>query len=77
MVLGISILVLIVITIVVKLILDWYMKTKSGYMLRAVGDNDALVTSMGVDKGKVRIIGLAVANGLVALSGCVFAQQQG
>jgi putative ABC transport system permease protein len=52
------------------------MKTASGYMLRAVGDNDALVTSMGVDKGKVRIVGLAIANGLVALSGCVFAQQQ-
>ena len=52
-------------------------QTKSGYMLRAVGDNDLLVTSMGVDKGKVRIIGLAIANGLVCLSGCIFAQQQG
>ncbi|WP_026505026.1 ABC transporter permease [Butyrivibrio sp. NC3005] len=69
--------VLIVITLVVKWILDLYMKTKSGYMLRAVGDNDLLVTSMGVDKGKVRIIGLAIANGLVCLSGCIFAQQQG
>lgn len=45
-------------------------------MLQAVGDNDTFVTSMGVDKGMVKIIGLAVANGLVALGGCLFAQQQ-
>ena len=34
------------------------------------------MTSMGVDKGTVKIIGLAIANGLVSLSGCIFAQQQ-
>lgn len=45
-------------------------------MLRAVGDNDTIVTSLGVDKGKVKIIGLAIANGLVSLGGCVYAQQQ-
>ncbi len=72
-----TLIVLIIIVIVVKLILDWYMRTKSGYMLRAVGDNDTLVTSMGIDKGKVRIMGLAIANGLVALAGSIFAQQQG
>ena len=35
-----------------------------------------VVTSMGVDKGVIKIIGLAIANGLVTLSGCIFAQQQ-
>ncbi|MEG1847819.1 MAG: ABC transporter permease [Lachnospiraceae bacterium] len=59
-----------------KVVLDVYMRTKSGYLLRAVGDNDTLVTSLGVDKGLVKIIGLAIANALVALSGCIFAQQQ-
>ena len=68
--------IILVITLVVKYILDWYMSTKSGYLLRAVGDNDTIVTSMGVDKGMVKIIGLSIANGLVALSGCMFAQQQ-
>ncbi len=72
-----TVILLILITIVVKAILDWYMGTSSGFMLRAVGDNDVLVTSMGVDKGKVRIVGLALANGLVALSGSIYAQQQG
>ncbi len=68
--------IILVITLIMKFLLDWYMSTKSGYLLRAVGDNETIVTSMGVDKGIVKIIGLAVANGLVTLSGCIFAQQQ-
>lgn len=59
-----------------KYLLDWYLGTYSGYLLRAVGDNSVFVTSMGVDKGKVKIIGLAISNGLVSLGGCLFAQQQ-
>lgn len=54
-----------------KFLLDWYMSTKSGYLLRAVGDNETIVTSMGVDKGITKIIGLAIANGLCSLSGCI------
>lgn len=65
-----------VILLALKYLLDWYMSTKSGYLLRAVGDNEALITSLGVDKGIVKIIGLAIANGLVSLSGSLFAQQQ-
>ncbi|GFI29642.1 hypothetical protein IMSAGC013_01029 [Lachnospiraceae bacterium] len=65
-----------VITALVKYLLDWYLSTQSGYLLRAAGDNDTFVTSMGVEKGRVKIIGLAIANGLAALGGCLFAQQQ-
>ncbi len=65
-----------VIMILAKYLLDWYMRSQSGFMLRAVGDNEALVTSLGVDKGTVKIIGLSIANGLVCLSGCIFANQQ-
>jgi putative ABC transport system permease protein len=60
----------------VKILLDGYLKTKSGYLLKAVGDNETLVTSLGKDKGWVKIIGLAISNGFVALSGGMFAQQQ-
>lgn len=70
------VIVIFVLTMITKLLLDAYMSTKSGFMLRAVGDNDTIITSLGVDKGIVKIIGLAIANGLVALSGCMFAQQQ-
>ena len=66
----------VIIILVMKFLLDWYMSTKSGYLLRAVGDNETIVTSMGVDKGITKIIGLAIANGLCSLSGCIFAQQQ-
>lgn len=70
------VIVIFVLTMITKYLLDAYLKTKSGFMLRAVGDNDTIVTSLGVDKGKIKIMGLAIANGLVALSGCMFAQQQ-
>lgn len=59
-----------------KVLLDLYLKTKSGYLLRAVGDNDVLVTSLAKDQGNVKILGLAIANGLTAFAGCVFAQEE-
>lgn len=71
-----TVLICIIIVIAVKLLLDLYLKTKSGFLLRAVGDNPSLLTTLAVDKGFVKIVGLAIANGLVALSGCIFAQQQ-
>lgn len=71
-----NVIIIFVITMVAKYLLDWYMSTKSGFLLRAVGDNDTIVTSLGVDKGLVKIVGLSIANGLVSLSGCIYAQQQ-
>ncbi len=71
-----TVIIIFLITMITKYLLDGYMSTKSGFLLRAVGDNDIIVTSLGVDKGLVKIVGLAIANGLVALSGCIFAQQQ-
>ena len=66
-----------IVVLAVKVLLDAYLKTRSGYLLRAAGDNDTLVTSLAKDKGTVKIIGLALANGLVALSGSVYCQKQG
>ena len=71
-----TVMIILVITLVAKFLLDWYMSTKSGFLLRAVGDNDTIVTSLGVDKGLVKIVGLSIANGLVSLGGCIYAQQQ-
>lgn len=65
------------IVIFVKILLDAYLKTRSGYLLRAVGDNETIVTSLAKDKGMVKIIGLALANGFVALAGSVYCQKQG
>ena len=65
-----------VIAVGAKLLLDLYLGTKSGFLLRAAGDNDKLVTSLAKDAGNVKIIGLAIANVLVALAGCVFCQEE-
>lgn len=65
-----------VIAIVVKIILDLYFKTKNGLLLRGVGDNSVLVNSLAVDKGKMKILGLVIANALVALCGAVVCHEQ-
>ncbi|MEQ2562181.1 ABC transporter permease [Ventrimonas sp. CLA-AP-H27] len=69
--------ILFVIVLICKLLLDLFLKTRAGYLLRAVGDNEVLVTSLAKDKGMVKILGLALANGFVALAGCVYCQQKG
>ena len=71
-----TLLVIVILVAVTKILLDLYMNTRSGFLLRAVGDNDTLVTSLAKDEGNVKILGLALANGLVALSGCIFCQEQ-
>ena len=69
-------LLILILTVICKVVLDLYLKTKSGFLLRAVGDNPVLVTSLAKDQGNVKILGLAIANGLVSLAGCVFAQEE-
>lgn len=64
------------VALVCKLILDLYFRTKSGLLLRAAGDNPVLVTSLAKDKGRVKILGLMIANALVALAGCLVCQEQ-
>lgn len=65
-----------ILALIFKLLLDAYLKTKSGMLLRAVGDNSALVTSLAKDNGRVKILGLVLANALVALSGAIVCQEQ-
>lgn len=65
-----------ILALIFKIILDLYLKTKNGMLLRAVGDNSTLVTSLAKDNGRVKILGLVIANALVALSGSVVCQEQ-
>ena len=65
-----------VVVVVVKILLDLFLQTRAGFALRAVGDNDRVVTSLARNKGTIKIVGLMLANGLVALSGGVLCQQQ-
>lgn len=71
-----TVLLILFIALLAKLLLDWFLKTKAGYLLRAAGDNAAVVTTLARDQGIVKIMGLMIANALVALSGAVMCQQQ-
>lgn len=66
-----------IIVIICKLALDFLFKTKFGFILKALGDNETLVETLGVDKSKLKIYGLVISNGIVALSGGLYAQYQG
>lgn len=73
---GRKLVVALVLALVVKLVLDLYFRTKSGLLLRAVGDNAALVTTLAKNKGNMKILGVVIANALVALCGGVLCQEQ-
>lgn len=63
--------------IALKLAMDMFFTTEKGYVLKALGENENFVTSLGFDLGKYKILGLVLANGCVALSGSLYAQYQG
>ena len=65
-----------ILAVIVKVLLDLYFKTRSGLLLRAAGDNSSVVTAIAKDVGRVKILGLVLANALVALSGSIVAQEQ-
>jgi putative ABC transport system permease protein len=53
-----------------------FLQTEMGMTLRATGDNEQMIRSLGVNTNSTKIMGLAVGNGLVALSGAMVAQYQ-
>jgi putative ABC transport system permease protein len=71
------ILVLAILTLIVKHVLDWFLHTEFGLALRATGDNEQMLRSLGVNTNLVRVLGLGLANGCVAFSGSLIAQYQG
>ena len=66
-----------VLVIVCKVLLDAFLRTKCGLLLRATGDNAGFVTMLSRDPGQSKITGLAIGNGFAALSGAVIAQAKG
>lgn len=72
-----KLLIILIVVILIKTIFDLFLKTKSGYLLVAVGDNEQMVTTLGVNKNVVKVIGLMLSNSLVALAGGLTAQYQG
>jgi putative ABC transport system permease protein len=70
-------LVLLVVVVVCKLLLDWFLSTQVGLALRATGANPRMARAQGVNTGRLVLGGMALSNALVALAGALFAQAQG
>ena len=66
-----------VLILISKFLLDYLLKTKFGFALKALGDNENLIVSLGLNEEKYKIYGLMIANAFVAFSGAVLAQYQG
>jgi len=62
---------------IVIFLLVLFFNTELGYVLRATGDNEAMVKAQGVNTKKMKILGLMLGNACVALSGALVFQFQG
>ncbi|MGN0530748.1 MAG: ABC transporter permease [Eubacterium sp.] len=69
-----KLIVLAVFVVLIKIIIDLYLKTKSGMLLRATGSNQQYVIMLAKNPGASKILGLAIGNGLAAVSGAIVAQ---
>ncbi len=63
--------------IAVAAAMAWFLRTDLGVAVRATGENEAMITGLGVDTARTKMIGLALSNGLIALSGALVAQDHG
>ena len=60
------------IAVLFKLLLDLFLKTRRGMLLRATGNNSQYVTTLAKDAGNNKILGLALGNGFAAVSGVLY-----
>lgn len=58
-------------------LLYWFLRTNLGMAMRATGDNVQMIRALGVNDANMIVFGVAISNGLVALSGALLAQYQG
>ncbi|MFD1506726.1 ABC transporter permease [Georgenia yuyongxinii] len=74
---AVSVALFAVVALVFKLLLDWFLHTDLGLAMQATGDNEEMIRSFGVSTDRMKVLGLALSNGLVALCGALIAQYQG
>lgn len=74
---GSSILTGLVIAFVVITVFYWYFGTEQGSALRATGSNPSMSRALGINIDNMKVLGLAISNGIVALSGGLISQYQG
>lgn len=66
--------IMIIITLLIKFIVDWFLKTEVGLAIRATGDNKKMIRSLSANTDTLIIVGLGFSNALVAFSGALIAQ---
>ncbi len=66
-----------IILFVIAVVLIWYLHTDIGLAMRATGNNEKMVKAQGVNPNRMKLYGVGLSNGLVALSGALVAQSQG
>ncbi|MEG0450233.1 MAG: ABC transporter permease [Lysinibacillus sp.] len=69
-----TLIVVLLITILIKFIADWFLKTEVGLAIRATGDNKRMIRSFSANTDTLIILGLGLSNALVAFSGALIAQ---
>ena len=63
--------------IVIIALLYWFFGTEQGFTIRATGCNQEMARAQGISTNKAKVVGLALGNGLVGLSGALVAQYSG
>ena len=58
-------------------VMYWYYGTEQGSSIRATGNNPAMSRALGINIDNMKVLGLSLSNGIVALSGGLLAQYQG
>lgn len=61
----------------IKLLIDIFFRTDLGISIGALGSNEQMILSQGVNPNTLKVIGVGLSNGLVALSGALYAQFMG
>ena len=65
------------IAVVLVALMYWYFGTEQGSAIRATGNNPAMSRALGINIDNMKVLGLALSNGVVALAGGLMAQYQG
>ncbi len=65
------------VTFFIKFLTDMFFRTQIGFAMRATGDNEQMIRTLGVNTDHMTVLGLGISNSFVALSGALVAQDQG
>ena len=66
-----------VVTLCIKFLTDMFLHTQLGFAMRATGDNEQMIRTLGVNTDSMTVLGLGISNAFVALSGALVSQDQG